>query len=286
LLQRSSSGLAVTDLRPEATRGGWRPRWLPRTIVALLLLASFASPAHAITEECVGTIVSNDVWNTGPEMSGNDVYLRYGAAEYLGGSPVDSAVANYHVIAWVTNYDPLTNERHLKFGIVREYPPTCIARSVITVDDITDVNWVHHGGHLPVGRVGRTRYPSSGYLVFSDAGNETTEPRVGVLRLWETGGGLSWQRIYLGPGGVTSAPHYPVGITPSMASNRPMPTDSDVTSGPGKGPAMPFICTLAMLFPQFPALAAACDYKHRMLLVYSGDLRWITASKDKLEDPG
>ena len=164
--------------------------------------------------------------------------MRYGAAEYLGSSN-DTALYGYHVLGWVTGHDPATGLRNLKVVMVRDFPaqPGCTSQNTtgqgsITLRDITDVYWVHHGGHVPAGQGGTVRYPSHGYLVYNDAGDEVTEPRVAVGRFWEANGILRDEPVYLELGGSPAAPVmvYPVGITPSMASNRPVPLNQNVTS--------------------------------------------------------
>ena len=87
--------------------------------------------------------------------------------------------------------------------------------------------------------------------------------------------------MYLELGGSPALPTrvYPVGMTPSMASNRPVPTNQNVTSD--------WMQRLRPLFCFFPTVRGGprpttCDWGHRFLLAYAGDPRWITERKDVL----
>lgn len=223
-------------------------------------------------------------------LSGNDVYMRYATSEVLS-SGTNSVGENYYVLGWVTAPDPMTRERKLRVAITRDWPPwpACGSRSHSTFSDITDVNWVQRGGHMAAGQSGSVPYSAHGYLVWSDAGREDRPPEVAVARFWESGMGLSYERVFLERRAVPTHWYWgnPIGITPSMASNRPVPVNQDITSGEVASTFTQLMCVLAR-FP-FPwgrlNPADLCDYGHRLLLVYSGDPRWNTEGQQKLEDP-
>jgi hypothetical protein len=94
---------------------------------------------------------------------------------------------------------------------------------------------------------------------------------------------LDLEMVRLARSGTTN----PNGIMPSMASNRPVPTNYDLTSAQTPPPViMDFWCRFAFSSSWFGDLfKSMCDYNHRMLLVYSGDLRWTTEGLKNLEEP-
>jgi hypothetical protein len=272
-------------MRRGAARRGAARRGAALTGVLLILSAP---PVRAITELCADGFVSTNLTDYGGYLSGNDIYMRYAAAEYLG-SASNTYRDNYHVIGWVTDFDPLTLRRKLRVAPVMDYPPpaACRIRDQTTLQDITDVNWVHHGGHIPSGQVSRSPYPSHGYLVWSDKGTATDPPHVAVGRFWVENSALQMERVYLEryfyPTHVVQ--YYPAGITPSMASNRPVPMNQDYTSDISSL-FMRLICQLAMgntLWSDY--WAGRCDFGHRLLLVYSGDPRYLEPPKVGPEDP-
>ena len=255
--------------------------------------------ARAITEICDSSFVSSDIadpdeYDPYGNLDGNDIYMRYATTEFLS-SGTNSAGENYYVLAWVTARNPATRERKLRVAITRDWPPfpNCTyvdpsgGSGQSTFQDLTDVNWVQHGGHVPAGQSGRRTYPSQGYLVWSDAGDEFHPPEVAVSRYWEQSETLQFERAFLELRASPTAWYwgYPVGITPSMASNRPVPANQNFTSGAGVTLFMRVACQLASGFgPLASYFARHCDHGHRLLLVYSGDPRWITERKQKLED--
>jgi hypothetical protein len=258
----------------------------------------FAAPDSAragIDVYCENSFVSNNVNPVDPgNLDSNDVYLRYAAAQYLGHEPGNWALG-YHVLAWISR--PQATGRVLELGMVRDFDSRCGliptgpttpggVGSPIEVTNLPDINWVHHGGHVPRGQVGDTAYPSHGYLVWSSTGSSGQQPRFSVARFLPILGG--WGSIdyrtlpFYDAFSPSEHPRPRRGMLPAMASNQPFPGNQDSTVSV----AQRILCMLAAVkIPHIPGLpppvdfSKYCDYGHRLLLVYSDNMSWVTSPK-------
>lgn len=230
-----------------------------------------------INEWCEGSILSGDGHLPGDwdwdHMDGNDIYLRWAAAQYIGhASGIGSWRYGIHQMAWVGARNA-AGFREVNLATVMDFDPACTALrgTERTVSWVHDVNWVHHGGFVPQGHARGVWYSPHGYLVWSGAGTETLEPMLAVVRF--DADGIYYPQLIMRE----------TGILPTMASNRPFHFNQHIIWDPFTiiiqrmiACWAPWVCEIFKCPP--------CDSGHRLLLVYSGDLSWVTSGKDNLED--
>ena len=137
-------------------RIGRKPKLLVGTLVVLATTIHPGPAIAGIGEWCEGTWLGDDVhlpgdWNW-DHMDGNDIYLRWAAAQYIG-HETDHWVNGIHQLAWVGARDPVTGLRSLNLARVMDFDPECLPLrdSELTTSTVNDVNWVSQGGFIPQG---------------------------------------------------------------------------------------------------------------------------------------